>query len=175
MEPLTLGSVQQAIEKVTAGSSTTAQWLDKKGFRLRPANDPSDWQSIIGYYHLSDSFLDNAQTNKNSADGATSHPTMLESTLPMRFGLMAQKIIHNNAPLCAMVTFYIGYSTWDGRILYVDCLVTSGNSEERAMTEMCLLTTLAGIATILNCTRLTWTVRLTTYARHDRRVEVSSG
>jgi hypothetical protein len=168
MEPLTVGSVQQAIEMITAGSSTTAQWLDKKGFRLQPAKDPSDWQSIIGYYHLSDSFLDDAQINENSADGANAHPTFLESTHPMRFGIIAQKNIHNNdSQLCGIVTFYIGYSTWDGRILYVDRLVTSGNSEERGMTEMSLLTTLAGIATSLNCTRLIWTVRLTKYLSHD--------
>jgi hypothetical protein len=49
----------------------------------------------------------------------------------------------------SMVTFYIAYSTWDGRILYIDHIGSDNNNA----VNLVVYQTLAEIATSLHCRR----------------------
>ena len=77
---------------------------------------------------------------------------------PLFFGITVhvskttEKDGHENSK-AQLISFYLGYSTWDGRCLFVDQIV----QDEKI--EKLLLQVLAKIAIRLDCSRLIWMVR----------------
>ena len=81
---------------------------------------------------------------------------------PFYFGiqvLMSSTCTDQNQPhndiMVGFCTFYIAYSTWDGRMLYVDELL----DVEAAGDSLLLYRVLAKIAIQTGCARLIWKVR----------------
>jgi hypothetical protein len=63
-------------------------------------------------------------------------------------------------PSSCLATFYFSYSTWDGRVLYLDRFVgpsaSSASGDVMVGLPLLLRHTLAGIALRLHCSRFTW-------------------
>lgn len=83
------------------------------------------------------------------ADWSSVLPHDESPNVPLYFGMLINA--SGGAPESGdeLVTFYIGYSTWDGRCLFVDRLPTVDN-------EKLLLQVLAKLAVRLGCRRLLW-------------------
>lgn len=77
----------------------------------------------------------------------------LKSRTPWHFGISVRNA-HNNS-IIGRVTFYVAYSSWSGRIIYIDRMDCKGLNDE---TEELLLRILADVALALDCVRLTWRV-----------------
>lgn len=75
----------------------------------------------------------------------------LKSRTPWHFGISVRNA-HNNS-IIGRVTFYVAYSSWSGRIIYIDRMDCKGLNDE---TEELLLRILADVALALDCVRLTW-------------------
>lgn len=71
---------------------------------------------------------------------------------PWYFGIAIQNSGTKKA--VGLITFYIAYSSWNGRILYVDRL--DSNKDEKL--DQSLLQMLAQVARRFDCARLTWRV-----------------
>ena len=79
--------------------------------------------------------------------------------LPLHFGLSLAGVSSSQSRH-GLVTFYMAYSTWEGRMLYVDHLsINSINGDDKDQIELLILQALARIAVKLNCSRLMWRVR----------------
>jgi hypothetical protein len=78
---------------------------------------------------------------------------------PLYFGVIAKFVDQNqkskNEEDSKLISFYIGYSTWDGRCLCVDQLP---KQEKYQNVEKLLMQLLAKIAVSLSCNRLIWMV-----------------
>lgn len=81
----------------------------------------------------------------------------LKNKTPWHFGLSIRN--QENTKVIGIVSFYVAYSSWSGRILYVDRLQCDGLSDDM---EESLLRILADVALKLDCARLTWRVRINT-------------
>ena len=81
--------------------------------------------------------------------------------LPLHFGLSLNGVSPSSSQSRhGLVTFYMAYSTWEGRMLYVDHLsIDSINDGDKVQIELLILQALARIAVKLNCSRLMWRVR----------------
>lgn len=79
--------------------------------------------------------------------------------IPFYFGIQATV----NTNVVAFITFHIAYSTWDGRMTYVDKLVcvedTTSNTSSTNGLEVTLYRLLAKVTVSIGCERLTWKVR----------------
>lgn len=95
--------------------------------------------------------------------GGSPKDLSLSHRIPFYFGIQASR--HDEAdeecdeepPSTARCTFYLAYSTWDGRMLYVDQLSDSDSCS--ADVVMAFYRILAKIAVQLQCARLCWKVR----------------
>jgi hypothetical protein len=68
-------------------------------------------------------------------------------------------LVENQSSECiGFLTFYLAYSTWDARVLYLDKLFLGKDDEDRDAIEWSLHFTLADIAVRLGCARYTWQV-----------------
>ncbi|KAL3902855.1 MAG: hypothetical protein SGILL_010672 [Bacillariaceae sp.] len=70
---------------------------------------------------------------------------------PWYFGM---EVLDGNGEICGFVTFNVAYSSWNGKILYLDQLQCSSMTEEM---EQQLLLELAKMAVKMDFARLTWT------------------
>jgi hypothetical protein len=136
MTSLTQESVEKAIDEAcqyeTGGKAETLKL--SHGLTVERIQD---WQPIIDGTVVKD------------VDASSDY---LKSKTPWHFGISVRKT-HNEIVGCA--TFYIAYSSWNGRILYIDRLECKSLNDE---TEELLLRILADVALALNCVRLTWRV-----------------
>ena len=88
---------------------------------------------------------------------ASIHDTYLENRTPWHFGISI-RTADEGGKVIGFVTFYVAYSSWSGRILYLDQIqLEDGRMNDDV--EMILLRLLADIALELDCARLTWRVR----------------
>ena len=149
---LTLSSIHQAIEEAIVSNRAVQHELSQKGLSLRRASEPTDWDRMLGLLATEQDIGNHDE--KGDVDDDLS--TNLSLAIPRHFGIT----IRNNkegSEICGLLSFYMAYSSWDGRILYVDRLVSP---EMDDATEILLLRTLAAIALKLDCVRLTWRVRI---------------
>jgi hypothetical protein len=84
----------------------------------------------------------------------------LQNRTPWHFGLVIHDDADQNDDWIGLVTFNIAYSSWSGRILYLDQMQGDGRLNDDV--EKLLLQLLAEIAISLDCARLTWRVRIKT-------------
>lgn len=88
--------------------------------------------------------------------------------VPNFFGLvLQQKSGTASGSCCGLVTFHFAYSTWDGRVLYLDRMILPTLDDTKAL-EFSVQYTLVEIAIRLSCARYTWQVRL---PFNDKEVE----
>jgi hypothetical protein len=129
MESLTASSIQLAIDDIINDDDLQKEWT-KRGIELCRATEPNDWSAMAG------------------------KDAVVDASAPWYFG-MTMRDNTNNKLCCGFVTFYLAYSTWDGRFLYVDRL----ECDEDDSLEILLTRTLAKLTVQLHCARLTWRVR----------------
>jgi hypothetical protein len=78
------------------------------------------------------------------------------ATLLLLFGIILASKDNNNSPSKTFrTTFYLAYSTWDGRVLYVDHLGSDDPAE-----SLLVYRTLADLAVNLHCRRYVIVIRL---------------
>lgn len=133
---------------------------DGKSVVLHRATTPCDWNCIVSSLSSSDSATRNASDEEPdnsvfSADFRTPFYFGIQATNsdpPQDCGRYRKKVpLHQPGDeLVGFCTFYIAYSTWDGRVLYVDKI----NPETDG--SLLLYRAMAIIATYLGCDRFTW-------------------
>eukprot|EP00533_Pseudo-nitzschia_delicatissima_P011906 CAMPEP_0197261756 /NCGR_PEP_ID=MMETSP1432-20130617/139_1 /TAXON_ID=44447 /ORGANISM="Pseudo-nitzschia delicatissima, Strain UNC1205" /LENGTH=373 /DNA_ID=CAMNT_0042726041 /DNA_START=93 /DNA_END=1214 /DNA_ORIENTATION=- len=116
-------SVHQAIDKVLAASESS-------DVLLRRADMSKEQNSML-------SLLD--PTNQNDGN--------LRARTPFYFGIQAMS---RENVLVGFCTFYIAYSTWDGRMLYADQI------HPEKYGRLLFYRIMAKIATEIGCSRFTW-------------------
>jgi hypothetical protein len=80
--------------------------------------------------------------------------------VPNFFALLVEES-KTSEKLVGFLTFYLAYSTWDARVLYLDKLfLDTDDDNDRDAIEWSMHFTLADIAVRLNCARYTWQVRV---------------
>jgi len=82
----------------------------------------------------------------------------IQHRTPWHFGITICDGDSKKDSLIGFVTFYVAYSSWTGRILYLDRMEMDGELMNDDV-EVSLLRMLAEIALELDCVRLTWRVR----------------
>ena len=135
-----LEAVHKAIDKaLDKESALQKKILQSSGLTLQRAPDTDDeWKSMMkcgGYEDIS---------------------SYQESKTPWHFGIRILDNNHNEEEVCGFLSFYVAYSTWNGKILYLDRLACPAANDS---TKQLLLRTLAKVAVNLNYARLTWRVR----------------
>jgi hypothetical protein len=146
-DSLMISSLHTAMDEALKSDAMIIQKLKKQGLIWRRTKDQSDWEALL--------------THVLSCDGKSlvHGKAELHLKLPFHFGMT----LHAeggpdggdpNSSIRGAVTFYIAYSTWEGKFLYVDHLARNDSS-----TEVLALETMAKIAVSLNCARLVWRVR----------------
>lgn len=139
MPSLSVDFVNEAIDHVLASTCSASLHQSQNGGKdliLRRVLTANDWDVLS-------SAVDTASTL--SAD---------DSRPPFYFGFQVKARSHEKDELIGFCTFYIAYSTWDGRMLYVDYMSdTNGCSTLQYRV-------LAKIAIRIGCTRLTWKVSI---------------
>lgn len=154
MKSLTVSSIDDCIDKVLTANSgeSDEQWfhyLKVNGFRLQRATTPQEWKSLL-------EFVSAASGDTCSAPAVPDE--VVPSPIPYFFGIGLYSL--HGAQLCGVVTFYMAYSTWDGRFLFIDRLDSPSLAGQEDM-EKAMLRPLAKIAVELDCARLTWRVSTT--------------
>jgi hypothetical protein len=147
MKSLTVSSIDDCIDKVL-NSDSDEQWrndLKAKGFRLQRTTTPLGWKSLL-------EFVSGPSDEMNGA------PAVIDGAIPAPIPYFLGIGLHSlhGAQLCGVVTMYIGYSTWDGRCLFIDRLEFPNHDHEDM--EKSILRPLAKIAVELDCARLSWRV-----------------
>ena len=196
MKSLSKHSVQEAIDKVLSefGSKRTGAEVGhiEKKQKVVGAAKSNRFGSFGSYYKVRQ--VKNENEWKSILNGSSA--ATLKNPIPMYFGIQiqhSQKLAETEEQQLApratdmidgFATFYIAYSTWDGRFLFVDHLtMTSSSSWGRALSsvssdscggipdacdlpivnddeimEIRVLHILSKIAVELGCSRLTWRV-----------------
>ena len=169
--PLTNTSVNYFIDQAIGTPTSdedplffTKRALNDRGLVLCRVSDFAGWSAMR-------TFLLSRAEKKDGTDNGQAEISRTDpmSKLSMHFGMMIRKVDNDNTELdtcCGVVTFFFGYSTWDGRILYVDSLEyddTKGHASDKDQgtgeaVEIAMLQTLAYVAVHLDCSRLTWRV-----------------
>ena len=155
MAPLSLSadSIHTIIDSILASqrSFSLGGSSDHDNLVLRRVKTPHDWNSLSrvfppSYLSKRNENNDQSETNVFSADVRT----------PFYFGIQAvcSDSSQKEEKLVGFCTFYIAYSTWDGRMLYVDQI-----KMETDRSTLLLYRILAEIATKISCRRFTWKVR----------------
>ena len=145
MLSLSENSINATIDNVLASvcSSPSHQSREDKGIVLRRVVTADEWKSLLS------SPLSFAAINNGLSDTKI-YP-------PYYFGIQvvasSDQQSQSDDRLLGFCTFYIAYSTWDGRILYVDEINREADGSQF------LHQILAKIATRIGCARFAWKVR----------------
>ena len=143
MEPLTKERIVNAIGKVIQIDKPLIRELRSEGLGLSLVEYADDWDGIL----------------ENEGIKRTRSLPLLEDMTPWFFGMEirgAADGAEHEGKLCGVLTIYVAFSSWNGRILYLDrlrCSKMNGNIEKL------FLRILAEIACDLQFARLTWRVR----------------
>jgi hypothetical protein len=116
-----------------------------KNITLHRTASPSDWNSLL--------------SSLSSDEEYGTHVLSLDFRTSFYFGIevWSSETEQPGEKLLGFCTFYAAYSTWDGRMLYVDQI----NAETDG--SLLLYRVMAKIATEIGSTRLTWKVRIRCY------------
>ena len=150
---LSVDFVHEAIDDILASVSTSSHRSpdDKDAtLQLRRVVTFEDWNSL------------SSQTRSSDGDESKYNIALSADMPPFYFGIQIVSTDTDtdtdqpeNNKLIGFCTFYIAYSTWDGRMLYVDELL----DVEAAGDSLLLYRVLAKIAIQTGCARLIWKVR----------------
>ncbi|KAG7357526.1 acyl-CoA N-acyltransferase [Nitzschia inconspicua] len=162
---LTVEDVHQAIDECTLQSSTPSQtW--------RRIIQPEEWalaESISNCNNPPRNNNNNNNNNDNDINDSKKPPFCfgIQSINPLGDNTLKASSSANNQRPMIMCTFYLAYSTWDARMLYIDQVVVGdGFNVRNGDNDDCdcysseevgrLYRILAKIAIKLHCARLTW-------------------
>ena len=155
MNSLTVSFVEQVIDESLNGKD--APWqkdLHEQGWHLRRAATPTDWKDLI-----KKTASTSTSTTTTFCDGEEEE---LSYPVPYFFGIgIYSREPHETPILCGVITFYMAYSTWDARCVFLDRLDLPTPVDTNV--EKTILRALADIAVRLECGRLCWEVRFVSY------------
>ncbi|KAG7350346.1 acyl-CoA N-acyltransferase [Nitzschia inconspicua] len=155
---LTVEDVHQAIDECTLQSSTPSTW--------RRIIQPEEWALAESI-----SRCNNPPRHNNNCNNDCKKPPYffgIQSINPLGDNTSKASSSANNQMPMIICTFYLAYSTWDARMLYIDQVVVVGDgfNGENGDNDDCdcysseevgrLYRILAKIAIKLHCARLTW-------------------
>jgi len=147
--PLSVDFVDQTIDSVIAseGEISSDESPDNGNVILRRTETSDDWNSLLSSLCLSDPSIE-SESDEESGDMEFS----ADLRTPFYFGIQALSSEPNQPgeKLVGFCTFYIAYSTWDGRMLYVDRINTESEG------SLLLYRVMAKIAIETGCGRFTW-------------------
>jgi hypothetical protein len=149
MNSLTVSFVEQVIDESLNGNDATWQKdLHEQGWHLRRAATPTEWKDLI---------TKTAPITTTFCGGEEEEE--LSYPVPYFFGIgIYSREPHETSPiLCGVITFYMAYSTWDARCVFLDRLDLPTPTDTNV--EKTILRALADIAVRLECGRLCWEVR----------------
>jgi hypothetical protein len=157
---LTVDAVHQVIDRVlVVGQASSTASVSAPASSSHPWRRIVDWTAVTTTTTMESSFSNGASlTHPNTTETPT--PT---TTAPFFFGIYrqapSQSLLQTDAidETVAVCTFYLAYSTWDGRMFNVDRLMVGSSSKNDDIEALYRI--LAQMAVALNCTRLTWKVR----------------
>ena len=183
---------QKVEEETTMATSWTSLYGDR--YKVRQTKDDDDWNTIMSMkVPKKQRLAGEAATTVGVIQDKTTRAKNSVMKLPMYFGIQIlqthqqQKADEEgrggeqrDAVVVGFITFYIAYSTWDGRFLFVDHIRTSSNKQSnnnkegditatstttsdeeetmQAKMEIYLLQLVSKIAIELQCSRVTWTI-----------------
>jgi hypothetical protein len=165
MTSLTADYVNNVIDRVlqsnalstSESTTTTTSSASNLSYAWRRVDhSQGDWETIS-----------NAYCKMKLGDGpATLVPPLLShEKIPFYFGIQAslRQRDDNNNPnaVVAVCTFFLAYSTWDGRMLNVDQFLVLDKNDCSSQELVALYRILANVAVQLQCARLSWKVRNT--------------
>lgn len=146
MASLTLSFVDRVIDESLKGQEQKWQAdLKAMGLFLRRASTRGDWVEPI----------------KIAAITSSPDEEELSYPIPYFFGIGIYSSEDDSSKPCGVITFYIAYSTWDGRCLFLDRLDLPNPTDVKM--EKAILRALADIAVRLKCARLCWEVSTSGY------------
>lgn len=149
-EPLSVERVHAAMDAVLAQCNTIAvDGQDPKSLRFRRIKTEADWDEV------------------RKAASSSSFSMSKNDSIPYFFGLQASMSVADLQSdtgvgdadaTTAFCTFYLAYSTWDGRMIYVDRMIFQNQiSKIPNQLVVAMYRALAKMAMALDCTRLSWT------------------
>jgi hypothetical protein len=143
MAPVTKLAIEDVIDKVIRSDSTLMKEIESFGLRLSRAKDADDWDKI------------------SICEGIPQDVSvpLLDAVTPWFFGIQilnAEIESEDEDKICGVITFYIAFSSWNGRILYLDRLSYPKDNQN---VEKLFIRVLASVASDLQFARLTWRVR----------------
>ena len=131
LKPLAIPTIERAIDEALSPEKEVPSMLKQsKGLRLQRI---MDWKSTL-----------------ERTDDGTDATEFLSTKTPWYFGMAI--VDAETEQTVGIFSFYVAYSSWNGRILYVDRMECDHDTEEL------LLRILAQIAIDLDCARVTWRV-----------------
>ena len=145
MSSLTVSFVEQVIDESINGKDEKWQKnVNEQGWYLRRSSTPADWADLV----------------KKAANTTSSVEEELSHQVPYFFGIGIYSLGQHDTPqlCCGFITFYLAYSTWDARCVFIDRLDLPHPGDMNV--EKTILRSLADIAVRLQCGRLCWEVGL---------------
>lgn len=123
--------------------------------RFRRISNKGDWDSVSQLMHINDS-----SNNSNNQHVSTCE------TLDRVHGIF---VTSQDSTFCiGFCTFYLSYSTWDGRVIFLDRLEVGSPPQDalsplasHSLLSLSLRYTLADIGLKLECSRFVWQVSTT--------------
>ena len=141
-ESLSEDSVDRTIDAILASERWVS--LDGSPVILRRISELDEWKSLLQSLSSSD--------GESKSSSSASVMSAVDFRTPFYFGIQALRSDPDGKVLVGFCTFYIAYSTWDGRMLYVDQIDTEANG------SLLLYRVMAKIARGIGCSRFTWKV-----------------
>lgn len=148
---LTRAKVEQAMDTILSNADLAplSQLANEYGLTLRRSTDDSSWKRICYF-----------QAGITAASPDADEGTMLQhfqtAKTPWFFGMELCRQEDEN--ICGFVTFYVAYSSWNGKILHLDAIQCSADASSNLQMKKDILQILANMAVEMGCARLTWTV-----------------
>ncbi|KAG7344147.1 acyl-CoA N-acyltransferase [Nitzschia inconspicua] len=141
---LTASKVECIVDTVLSESKLSSlEGLAKEyGLSLKQATADDAWTRILKC---------SGQSSDSEEDEISSLHLFQTGRTPWFFGM---EIINKEGKTCGFVTFYIAYSSWNGKILHLDQIQCNNMNEQ---IERAILQLLGNMAVGIDCARLTWT------------------
>jgi len=146
--PLSVDFVQRSIDNVLASerSISAGESPDHKNVFLRQTKTRDDWNALLA----SSLRCSDPATRNETDDKVGDAEFSADRRTSFYFGIQAWSSEQAGERLVGFCTFYIAYSSWEGRMLYVDQISTERDG------SLLLYHVMAQIAVETGCGRLTW-------------------
>jgi len=151
MSPSVSLSVHSVYERIDGVLASTNPRLD--GVVLQRVQTQDDWNTVLSAVASQKRSEGDAEDPRIQNKNNNTESLSCSVRPPFCFGILAVKKDPSKPSeplLVGFCTFYIAYSTWDGRMMYVDQIQTEADG------SLLLYLVVARIATKIGCARFTW-------------------